>query len=104
MLNFDSSFLYVKALPVIGKKAAVTKTPPTTYLQFFPEGGDLVEGLSSRVAFKATDEHGIPVAVKGDILDAGGKKVLSFTPVHDGMGMFTLPPESARYKLSLIHI
>ena len=94
MLNFDSSFLYVKALPLISKKPVVNKAAtPTTYLQFFPEGGDLVEGLSSRVAFKATDEHGIPVAVKGDILDAGGKKITSFTSIHDGMGVFTLTPE-----------
>jgi hypothetical protein len=98
MLNFDSSFLFVKALPLITTRPPAAKASnATTYLQFFPEGGDLVEGLPSRVAFKATDEHGIPVAVKGDIVDASGKKVLSFSSIHDGMGMFTLPG-GAKYK------
>jgi len=99
MLNFDSSFLYVKSIPLISKKTVVNKAAaPATYLQFFPEGGDLVEGLPSRIAFKATDDHGIPVSVKGDIVDASGKKVQSFTSVHDGMGMFTLMPVNIKYK------
>lgn len=95
MLNFDSSFLYLKTLPLIVKNPPAAKVAAsTTYLQFFPEGGDLVEGVSSRVAFKATDEHGIPVPVKGDIITAGGKKITGFSSAHDGMGMFTLTPES----------
>ncbi|MEO6675059.1 MAG: hypothetical protein ABIN93_16630, partial [Ginsengibacter sp.] len=101
MLNFDSSFLYIKAFPLITKTAAVIKTAAisTTYLQFFPEGGDMVQGLLSRVAFKATDEHGIPVAVQGDIVDATGKKITAFTSIHDGMGTFTLTPAGTeRYK------
>lgn len=38
-------------------------------LQFdlFPEGGNLVSGLPSRVAFKATNGRGYPVAVKGTL-------------------------------------
>ncbi|MEP6594678.1 MAG: hypothetical protein ABJA71_01980 [Ginsengibacter sp.] len=99
MLNFDSSFLYIKALPLVSKKPAINKAAAsTTFLHFFPEGGDLIEGLPSRVAFKATDEHGIPVAVKGDIMDASGKNVQSFASIHDGMGMFTLLSENSKYK------
>lgn len=100
MLNFDSSFLYIKSLPLITKIAVAPKAAaPIVYLQFFPEGGDLVQGVTSRVAFKATDEHGIPVTVKGDILDGSGKKVTNFTTMHDGMGVFTLTPAGAeKYK------
>ncbi len=100
MLNFDSSFLYVKSLPLITKNASATKpAAATTYLQFFPEGGDLVQGVSSNVAFKATNEYGIPVSVKGDVLDASGKKVSSFTSIHDGMGVFAISPTGGeKYK------
>ncbi len=99
MLNFDTSFLYEKTLPLIGKRIAPSKaTVSSAYLQFFPESGDLVENVTSRVAFKATDEHGIPVNVKGDITDEKGTKICSFSSVHDGMGMFNLKPGDGRYK------
>lgn len=100
MLNFDSSFIYVKAIPLVTKKTSAAKPAVSSAsLEFFPEGGDLVEGVSSRVAFKATGAHGLPVSVKGDIVDAHGNKITGFTSVHDGMGMITLlPSPGTRYK------
>lgn len=76
MLNFDSSLLYLKPIQIIPNKLVVKKAPiVVTYsLQFFPEGGDLVNNISSRVAFKATDNQGTPFEVKGDIIDSKGKK------------------------------
>ena len=94
MLNFDSSLLYLKPIQIIPAKTIVKKTPnPTTYsIQFFPEGGDLVNNISSRVAFKATDNQGTPIVVKGDIVDSKGKKITSFSSIHDGMGYLNLQP------------
>ncbi|HRE51445.1 MAG TPA: hypothetical protein PK339_08495 [Flavitalea sp.] len=104
MLNFDSSFLYVKAIPILqpAKAAAKVSNPaPRVFLQFFPEGGDLVSGVSSRVAFKATDDKGIPIKVSGEIRDSKGKTAASFSSVHDGMGFFTLTPAAQeKYKAS----
>ncbi|MEO8582346.1 MAG: hypothetical protein ABI415_01045 [Flavitalea sp.] len=91
MLNFDSSFLYYKAIPILQYKKSTAKAPePKTFLQFFPEGGDMVEGLESRVAFKATDIRGLPYNIKGDITNSKGQSVATFTSIHDGMGFFTL--------------
>ena len=102
MLNFDSSFIFLKALPIVtAQKDApkVTKSPPVSHLQIFPEGGDLVQGVQSRVAFKATDHRGLPVRVTGDIVDSKGKKIATFSSVHDGMGYFTLQPQGTeQYK------
>ena len=94
MLNFDSSLLYLKPIQIIPAKTIVKKTPnPTTYsIQFFPEGGDLVNNISSRVAFKAADNQGTPIVVKGDIVDSKGKKITSFSSIHDGMGSLNLQP------------
>src|SRR6476620_11123048 len=73
MLNFDSSFIYTKAIPVIQEKpVAPKKMAPKNFLQFFPESGDLVEGVESRVAFKATDVHGLPYNVSGEVVDSKG--------------------------------
>ncbi len=101
MLNFDSSLLYTKPLQIAASKSTIKKpVVPTTYnMQFFPEGGDLIEGINSKVAFKATDNQGIPVAVKGDILNSTGKKITSFSSVHDGMGYVEITAEPGeKYK------
>ena len=94
MLNFDSSLLYFKPIQIIPNKILVKKaaTPVSYSIQFFPEGGDLLTDISSRVAFKATDNQGTPFEVKGDIIDSKGKKITSFSSIHDGMGYLTLKP------------
>jgi hypothetical protein len=94
MLNFDSSLLCVKPINIIPKKITPKKQAAPVYgITFFPEGGDLIEGLSSQVAFKATDQDGVPVAVKGDIVSSNNKTLTSFTAAHDGMGTFALAPQ-----------
>ena len=101
MLNFDSSFLYLKPIKIINEKAASVKTrkAPSFFLQFFPEGGDLVTGLGSRVAFKATDDQGFPIRIKGDIVNNKNQKIISFSDKHDGMGYFLLTPVAGeKYK------
>lgn len=101
MLNFDSSFLYLKPIRIITNTQKVNKkkTEPSFYLDFFPEGGDLVSGLGSRVAFKATNDQGLPIKIKGDIVDSKGQKAVSFSDAHDGMGYFSFTPSPGeKYK------
>lgn len=95
MLNFDSSFFYTRAIAVAApaNKAAKKIVQPLQYsLQFFPEGGDMIKQVEQRIAFKATDSKGLPVPVKGDIVNSKGIKVNAFKSVHDGMGYFNLKP------------
>ncbi len=93
MLNFDSSLLCVKPVHIIPKKIAAKKIVASAYsVSFFPEGGDLVEKILSQVAFKATDQDGTPIAIKGDIVNNKNKTVCSFLSVYDGMGSFALVP------------
>jgi hypothetical protein len=73
-------------------------------LQFFPEGGNMVTGLESRVAFKATGKDGLGLEVKGVIKDGDGKDVSSFESFHKGMGAFLLNPEAKQeYFAHLIY-
>jgi len=65
-------------------------------LQFFPEGGDLIENLSSKIAFKAIQEKGLGIGVKGDVVDNTGKIISKIESQHLGMGSFTLLPESGK--------
>lgn len=97
MLNFDTGFIYTKTFRILNKTAAAGAVPAAasaTSLKIFPEGGELVVGLESVVAFKATDFYGMPVEVKGTIKDNANAVVTSFASEHDGMGSFVLEPKA----------
>jgi len=99
MLNSDTSFFYSKAIRILSTKSSLTKTvvtqmPPT--LSFMPEGGDLIAGLPSELAFLATNEQGLPVAVSGSVADNTGAKLAEIKTLHDGMGRFMLTPEAGK--------
>lgn len=72
-------------------------------LQFLPEGGHLVEGIQSQVAFKAIGEDGKPMNVNGRILNSKGAEVAVFNSLVNGMGSFSLNPQrNERYHAILI--
>lgn len=101
MLNFDSNFLYTKTIAVINKDSLQTaqKIIIKSSLDFFPEGGDMIAGINNKIAFKATDQWGRPVKIKGIITDDAGKKIDSLRTLHDGMGYFFITPQNGiRYK------
>lgn len=62
-------------------------------LQFFPEGGNLIESLTNHVAFKAIDEEGQAIEVKGELLDSQQNKVLDIESYYAGMGDFFFTPK-----------
>lgn len=73
-------------------------------MQFFPESGQLVTGIRSKVAFKATGIDGLGLAVKGLVTDNDNKEVSSFEAQHLGMGFFNLLPESGKtYKAKITY-
>jgi TonB-dependent SusC/RagA subfamily outer membrane receptor len=62
-------------------------------VQFFPEGGNMVIGIRSKMAFKAIDANGLGVEVNGTIVDNENRQVVSFASSHLGMGCFFINPE-----------
>lgn len=57
-------------------------------ISFYPEGGALIEGIESRVAFKATDAYGLPIKLNDPIVLNGN----NINVMHEGMGAFTYTP------------
>lgn len=71
-------------------------------VQFFPEGGDLIAGVASKVAFKAIQPNGMGVNIKGTITDNTGATVSEFASQHLGMGVFNLTPALGKtYKATV---
>ncbi len=101
MLNFDSTLLYIKPLQIIPAKTLAKKIADViTYnAAFLPEGGDIVEGISCRIAFKANDNTGVPIGIKGEIVNESKKKITDFASIHNGMGYFSITPlPGEKYK------
>jgi len=90
----------VKAKQPIKAGIMPVKTPDNKpELRFFPEGGGLVAGIRSKVAFKAITNDGLGINVKGVIIDNENKEVLSFASTHLGMGFLYLDAaEGKTYK------
>ncbi|NDV67930.1 Plug domain-containing protein [Dysgonomonas sp. 25] len=59
---------------------------------FFPEGGYIPIGNSTKVAFKALDENGNPIEIKGVLYDQSGKEIQTFETTFQGMGSFIVFP------------
>jgi len=65
-------------------------------VSFFPEGGNLPEGVFCRVAFKALNSNGYPESITGEVVDEHGVTITSVQTLHAGMGMFTYIPDSEK--------
>ncbi|MFO7658802.1 MAG: hypothetical protein R6W78_17205 [Bacteroidales bacterium] len=59
-------------------------------LQFFPESGELVHGLQSKVGFKALSANGEGKIVQGDIVNEQDSIIVTFNSNSLGMGSFVL--------------
>jgi hypothetical protein len=83
----------------------------TLRVNFYPEGGDLVAGVSNRVYFQVHGTRGKPADLRGRVVDDKGKVVKEgVTTFHvadrpganQGMGVFELTPEAGRtYELKI---
>ncbi len=95
MLNFDSAFLYNKDIRILAKTTSppVAKNTVVSSLQFFPEGGDAIVGVTNKIAFKANDQWGRPVKIKGVVQNNRGVVIDSLRILHDGMGYFFITPQ-----------
>jgi hypothetical protein len=94
----DPSFIYLKRMYVHNrtlKPGAVSKSGKHFSLQFFPESGNLIDRLRTQVAFKASDDAGLPLPVSGFIKKDLGEVVTAFNTVHDGMGRVMFTPHLA---------
>ncbi|RKR82481.1 hypothetical protein BDD43_2664 [Mucilaginibacter gracilis] len=73
-------------------------------IQFFPEGGALVSGTRTKVAFKAINSAGLGIDVKGTIVDNTGATVTDFKSQHLGMGFALFVPEDGKtYKANVTY-
>ena len=71
-----------------------SETKEKLSVRFFPEGGQLVEGVTSQVAFKAESKDEGNIELSGTIYTKEGAEISSFETLHDGMGHFKYTPSA----------
>lgn len=105
MRNQDQAFFFNKKIRILSTNedeiAPVETITARPDLQFYPEGGELVKGIPSKVAFEITglDLKGKPV--KGQVLNGKGEVVKEFKTQHEGRGLLAFVPTEVRYTARL---
>lgn len=71
-------------------------------IRFYPEGGHLINGTASKIAFTAHNKWGIPVDVEGNIADQDAKSITMVKSFTKGLGLFSvLNDGKQKFKLVL---
>lgn len=72
-------------------------------LQFYPEGGQLVAGLSNKMGLKISDQTGRGLELEGSIIDDEGNKVAAFRSFKFGLGIVSFQPQAGKeYQASIL--
>jgi hypothetical protein len=66
-------------------------------MDFFPEGGSLIEDVQLKLAFKATDKNGQSSVITGSVYNDKDELVTDFNSEYQGMGTFIFTPGLHKY-------
>ncbi len=75
MLNFDEKFIELRKFEIVDRQEKEDQVPPKAQLKFYPEGGDLVTGIRSTLAF----EYNLgKEAFEGEIFNSQNEVITQF--------------------------
>ena len=100
MKNFGVQQFFIQKLKIVNPflNNPVSFLPSDTQKVFnchiFPEGGNLVSGIKSKVGCRFTDQFGKGVEVSARVRDTNNITITSFKTYRDGFGIFDLIPKA----------
>ncbi len=101
MRNFSSGSYFHQTITIVNPFVRLSPTlrqeEPLYDIQFFPEGGNLITGLPSTVAFRAVGKNGRGINFNGAILNTKLDTVARLRPLKFGLGRFKLTPEEGQH-------
>ncbi len=107
MKNYDTDYFFQHDIaivnPFVGTNNTSKKIAPTFDAQFFPEGGALVAGLMSKVAFQVTDAEGSGMRASGILIDENRDTVSTFSTYRFGIGHFKFTPHADKKYSTIIN-
>jgi len=98
MRNFSPDFYFHELITVVNPFTRLGLAPPPEKpeydAQFFPEGGNWVNGIHCTTAFKVTNAQGKGISFTGVILDEKNDTVAHLHPLKFGMGSVSFTPSA----------
>jgi len=109
MKNFSPDYYFEKNIKIVNALAKPEKRKALILdenydIQFFPEGGNMVESLTTKLAFRAVNSQGKGIDFRGNLVDENNKVLLSFKPLKFGIGSFAFTPEIGKTYRAIIEI
>jgi len=95
MRNFDQDFFFNKKIAIVDPiqdNLPNTNDDSPLEIQFYPEGGDLISDVVSRVAVKVNSEKVLGAFRKGKVFDQNEEEVAVFETNVDGIASFNIQP------------
>lgn len=104
MRNFDESDFFTQSIKIVGEEPSKLDELKEQDFQidFMPEGGDLIAGISTRVAFKCIGSDGLGKPIMGRIVDSSGNDVVIFESLKFGMGEFLMKADEGEKYFAMI--
>ncbi|MEO8887664.1 MAG: hypothetical protein ABI367_16485 [Mucilaginibacter sp.] len=109
MKNFSADKYFEKNITIINSQKEITlqtKEPVVADydVQFFPEGGNLVSGLNSKIAYRAVGADGKGIDFTGAIVNRANDTIVRFKPHKFGIGTFIFKPEATNAYRAVLKV
>ncbi len=107
MKNAGSGIFFEKTISVVNTMRTVAANSSNeaikTRIGLFPEGGQLVEGIETKIGFSITGTNGKGTDARGIVIDNSGDTIVQFTPHKFGIGNFSFKPlDGKTYKVMVL--
>jgi hypothetical protein len=109
MKNFSTDYFFNKNISIINSLLKPEKLQSDVAsarydIQFFPEGGQIIENLPGKISYRATDDQGKGVSFNGTLVDQDNIVLVRFKPLKFGIGSFSFIPEAGKTYRALIEL
>jgi hypothetical protein len=108
MKNFSADYFFEKVITVINSRKIyegdVAPRNERYDLNLFPEGGNLVNGIESKVAFSISEQGGKGVLAEGVVVNDKADTVVKFNTFKFGIGSFLFTPEKGRLYKAVVRL
>ena len=88
MKNFGDAWFYQKSIPIVSKNQFSTKKKQDEHITFYPEGGNLIEGMATKVVVTG------PPAIELIVHDGQQSEVTKVQLDSTGLGSFVITPQA----------
>ncbi|HEX8460917.1 MAG TPA: hypothetical protein VF623_05790, partial [Segetibacter sp.] len=107
MKNYSANLYFHKTISLVNTTATTVQEPvkqQANYsVQFYPEGGNLVEGIESKIGFQVLNEQGKGIDCRG-VIYKGKDTLTNFKTLKSGIGSFQFKPMPGETYLTRVYL